>query len=169
MMASFCILKDSEYTSKSLWSSLPWSFKSLTWLSSMCVALNIPSPEAIQTEYYLAYFTQMQKGRQKQNKTKTTPKVQQKSKYKYTNGMKNQHQSHYRLVEHICNTDFSLKTCMQTQEYQPGWSKCESHPMLVPHGGKHWEQEDERWWYTARACTALDMFHDCSPHSSIYF
>lgn len=55
----------------------------------MCMALNVPSPEAIQTENCLAYFIQLQKGRQP--KKKIAPKVLQKSKYEYANGMKNQH------------------------------------------------------------------------------
>lgn len=46
-----------------------------------------------------------------------------KSKYEYANGMKNQPQSHCRLVEHICKADFSLKTCKQDYEYQLGWSR----------------------------------------------
>lgn len=92
----------------------------------------MPSSEAIQTEYCLAYFilaTERKTAKKNDNNNKKTPKVKQKSKYKYANGMKNQHQSHCRLVEH-----FSLKTCMQAQECQPGWRGCESHPMLLPHG-----------------------------------
>lgn len=36
--------------------------------------------------------------------------------------MKNQHQSHCRLVEHIYQADFALKTCKQADESQRGWS-----------------------------------------------
>ena len=54
--------------------------------------------------------------------SKKIPKVLQKSKYEYANGMKNQHQSHCRLVERICKADFLLKTCKQAYEYQLGWS-----------------------------------------------
>lgn len=104
----------------------------------------------------------------KQTKTTQKPsKVQQKSKYKYANGMKNQHQSYCRLVDHICNVDFSLKTCMQTQEYQPDWSRCESHPMLIPHGkealgvGRWMLVVHSKGMHCSRHVLWLQPTHDC--------
>lgn len=57
----------------------------------------------------------------KKNPQKT--KLLQKGKYEYVNEMKNQHQSHCRLVEHIHQADFALKTCKQADESQRGWSR----------------------------------------------
>lgn len=66
------------------------------------------------------------------------PKLLQKGKYKYVNEMKNQHQSHCRLVEHIYQDDFSMKTCKQADESQWGWCRSVDPPMEEELGRRGW-------------------------------
>lgn len=83
---------------------------------------------------------------------KKIPEVLQKRLYKNASGMKKHHQSHCRLVEHICRAAFSLKTCKQSYEHPLCWSGC-VNPVphwLVPDrrcsAGGGGRMKDEGWW-----------------------
>lgn len=127
------------------------------------MSLNVPSPEAIQTENCFAYFTQMQKGRQKKTH-KPKLKVLQKSKYKYASGMQNQHQSHCGLVEHICKAEYSQKTCKQVDEDQRGWSGgVNPVPCWLLPERSAWQEEDEGSWLPQQVHSQIfSYFLSCS-------